>query len=189
MALKSVQALSSFSLAQQTIPSEFIRPETEQPAITTYHGPTPQVPTIDLGDPDEENLVRRIAAASEEWGIFQVVNHGIPSDLLAKLQAVGKEFFELPQEEKDVYAKDGGDSIEGYGSKLQKDIHGKSAWVDHLFHRIWPPHCINYRFWPKNPPSYRFGLQFIFFTVLLDTIYILEKYYSNYKFISCRNAK
>ncbi|XP_031286995.1 flavonol synthase/flavanone 3-hydroxylase-like [Pistacia vera] len=156
MELQRVQAIASLSFSKETIPAEFIRPEKEQPAITTYHGPVPEIPTIDLNDPCEENLVRLIAKASREWGIFQVVNHGIPSDVIRKLQAAGKEFFELPQEEKEVYAKPpGAQTVEGYGSKLQKEVEGKKAWVDHLFHKIWPPSSINYQYWPKNPPSYR----------------------------------
>ncbi|KAG4963534.1 hypothetical protein JHK85_040987 [Glycine max] len=88
--------------------------------------------------------------------MFQIVNHEIPSDVIRKLQNVGKEFFELPQEEKELIAKPAGsDSIEGYGTKLQKEVNGKKGWVDHLFHIVWPPSSIDYRYWPKNPPSYR----------------------------------
>jgi flavonol synthase len=156
MEVQSVQAIAFSSLTTNTIPAEFIRPEKEQPALTTFHGPAPEIPTVDLSDPDQDKLVRLIANASKEWGIFQVVNHGIPSDVVSNLQAVGKHFFELPQEEKEAYAKPcGAQSVEGYGNKLQKDPDGKKAWVDHLFHMIWPPSVVNYRFWPKNPPSYR----------------------------------
>lgn len=156
MEVERVQAVALSSASKDTIPAEFIRPEKEQPAITTFHGPVPDIPTIDLSDPDEENLARLVANAGKDWGIFQVVNHGIPSDLIAKLQAVGKEFFELPQEEKELYAKPpGAQTFEGYGTNLQKDPEGKKSWVDHLFHKIWPSSCINYQFWPKNPASYR----------------------------------
>ncbi|KAK8672969.1 hypothetical protein V6N13_111325 [Hibiscus sabdariffa] len=59
-------------------------------------------------------------------------------------------------EEKELYAKPhGAPSIEGYGTKLVRDVHGKKNWADHLFHRIWPPTSINYQFLPQNPPSYR----------------------------------
>uniref|UniRef100_A0A5B6YUN1 Putative flavonol synthase n=1 Tax=Davidia involucrata TaxID=16924 RepID=A0A5B6YUN1_DAVIN len=85
-----VQAIASLSKCMDTIPSEFIRSENEQPAITTVHGMVLEVPVIDLSNPDEENLVHSIAEASREWGIFQVVNHGIPSDVISKLQKVGK---------------------------------------------------------------------------------------------------
>ncbi|XP_044470736.1 flavonol synthase/flavanone 3-hydroxylase-like [Mangifera indica] len=153
MELQRVQAIASLSFSKGSIPSEFIRPEKEQPAITTYNGPVPEMPTIDLNDPSEENLVRLVAEASRDWGIFQVVNHGIPGDVISKLQSAGREFFELPQEEKEVYAKPpGAQTVEGYGTTLQKEVDGKKGWVDHLFHKIWPPSSINYQFWLKHPP-------------------------------------
>ncbi|KAF8405753.1 hypothetical protein HHK36_007830 [Tetracentron sinense] len=156
MEIERVQAIALLSMSNDTIPLEFIRSEKEQPAITTFHGPVPEIPTIDLSDPDEEKIVRLIDSACREWGIFQAVNHGIPSDVMSKLQSVGREFFELPQEEKEAYAKPpGSETVEGYGTKLQKEVEGKRAWVDHLFHNVWPPSRINYQFWPKNPPSYR----------------------------------
>lgn len=146
---------SSLSKATDTIPAEYIRSEKEQPAETTVQGVVLNVPVIDMSErEDEEKLAEKIGEASREWGIFQVVNHGIPEEVTAELQRVGKEFFELPQEEKEAVAKDGG-SVEGYGTTLQKDLEGKRGWVDHLFHKVWPPSAINYRFWPKTPPSYR----------------------------------
>lgn len=154
MDLHSVQEIAA--LHQDSIPEEFVRSEKEQPAITTYNGTSlPEIPTIDLSHPDQENLIRSVAEASQEWGIFQVVNHGIPGELIKKLQDAGTEFFELPQQEKELYAKPPeAKSLEGYGTRLQKDPDGKKSWNDHLFHKIWPPSCINYKFWPKNPPSY-----------------------------------
>ncbi|KAF8404124.1 hypothetical protein HHK36_009004 [Tetracentron sinense] len=104
MEVERVQAVASLSMLMDTIPSEFIRSEHERPGTTTFHGPVPELPAIDLSDQDQDNLVRLITKASEEFGIFQVVNHGIPVDIINKLQKVGREFFELPQEEKEAYA-------------------------------------------------------------------------------------
>lgn len=149
-----MQEIANFS--KETIPEEFIRTTYEQPALTTVQGTVLEVPVIDLSDPDEEKVVRAIVDASSNWGMFQVVNHGIPRETVGKLKEVGKAFFELPPHEKEAYAKSPGfQSIEGYGTKLQREVEGKKAWVDHLFHKIWPPSEINYQFWPKNPPSYR----------------------------------
>lgn len=140
----------------ETIPAAFIRPENEQPGITTVHGETLEVPTIDFSDDNKEKLVGEVAKAARDWGMFQVVNHGIPDEVISRLQGVGKEFFELPRAEKEACAKEpGSKSLEGYGTKLQKEMEGKQGWVDHLFHKIWPPPAINYKFWPQNPPSYR----------------------------------
>lgn len=162
MEVARVQAIASITKCMDTIPSEYIRSENEQPASTTLHGVVLQVPVIDI---DDTNVVKLISDASKEWGIFQVINHGIPDEVIANLQKVGKEFFEVvPQEEKEVIAKTpGSQNIEGYGTSLQKELEGKRGWVDHLFHKIWPPSAINYRYWPKNPPSYRFFSHFISF--------------------------
>lgn len=139
-----------------SIPSIFVRAETEQPGTTTVHGVKLEVPIIDFSNPDEEILQSKITEASKEWGMFQIVNHEIPNDVINKLQSVGREFFELPQEEKEVIAKPvGSNSIEGYGTNLQKEVNGKKGWVDHLFHIIWPPSSVNYRVWPNKPASYR----------------------------------
>nr|BBA27023.1 flavonol synthase [Cyclamen purpurascens] len=156
MEVDRVQAIASLTKCQDTIPSEFIRSEHEQPANTTVRDKLLEVPTIDLAHSDEVHVVNLVAEAGREWGLFQVVNHGIPNEVISDLQRVGKYFFELPLEEKELCAKSGeGGSIEGYGTKLQKEVEGKKGWVDHLFHKIWPPSVINYKFWPKNPPSYR----------------------------------
>ncbi|OIT40214.1 PREDICTED: flavonol synthase/flavanone 3-hydroxylase [Nicotiana attenuata] len=154
MEVARVQAIASISKCMDTIPSEYIRSEKEQPASTTLHGVVLQVPVIDI---DDKNVVKLMSDASKEWGIFQVTNHGIPDEVISNLQKVGKEFFEIvPQEEKEMIAKNpGSQNIEGYGTSLQKELEGKRGWVDHLFHKIWPPSAINYRYWPKNPPSYR----------------------------------
>ncbi|OAY58237.1 flavonol synthase/flavanone 3-hydroxylase [Manihot esculenta] len=154
MEIERVQDIAC--LSKDTIPEVFIRSENEQPIITTVHGVNLEVPVIDMSELDEQKLTHLIVDASQKWGMFQIINHGIPDEIMNQFKSVGKEFFELPQEEKEVYAKTPGtNSVEGYGTSLQKEIQGKKGWVDHLFHKIWPPSVINYKFWPKNPPSYR----------------------------------
>ncbi|KAJ8434883.1 hypothetical protein Cgig2_003322 [Carnegiea gigantea] len=152
-----VQSVASTCTSKEDIPSDFIRPENEQPGITTVGSTDFEIPVIEINDSDEERLAKVIAKASSEIGFFQVTNHGIPRDVIDNLQRAGKEFFELPVQEKEEYSKLPG-SLEGYGTALQKESEGKEnikGWVDHLFHRVWPPHVINHRFWPKNPQSYR----------------------------------
>lgn len=153
-----MQSISSKTISKETIPLDYIWPENVQPAITTVYGTDFEVPVIKLDDPDEDRLIKLIAKASSEIGLFQIVNHGIPSDVIEKVQKVGEEFFELPQEEKERYGKRPG-SVEGYGSSLQKEDYEKQGkkkgWGDHIFHRVWPPSAVNLKFWPENPASYR----------------------------------
>nr|BBM96376.1 flavonol synthase [Matthiola incana] len=113
-----------------------------------------RVPVVDLSCPDEELVARTVVKASEDWGVFQVVNHGIPTELIQRLQKVGREFFELPEAEKKVVAREAG-SVEGYGRRIELDIKKRKGIVDQIYLSTWPPSSVNYRYWPKSPPDYR----------------------------------
>ncbi|KFK30102.1 hypothetical protein AALP_AA7G217100 [Arabis alpina] len=114
------------------------------------------VPVVDLSNPDEDLVARAVVKVSQEWGIFKVVNHGIPKELMRRLKEVGTEFFELPDKDKEVVARPAtSTNIEGYNRNTYKNEEGIQTWADHLFHTIWPPSRINYRFWPKHSPDYR----------------------------------
>ncbi|EFH41653.1 hypothetical protein ARALYDRAFT_494607 [Arabidopsis lyrata subsp. lyrata] len=115
-------------------------------------GETKKIPVVDLSDPSDELVAHAVVKASEEWGILQVVNHGIPADLMRRLQEVGRQFFELPATEKESVTRPvDSQDIEGYFPKDPKHL---KAWDDHLIHNIWPPASINYRYWPNNPSDY-----------------------------------
>ncbi|KAK7381216.1 hypothetical protein VNO78_33747 [Psophocarpus tetragonolobus] len=43
--------------------------------------PGRKVPMIDLGRDDRADIIKQLLKASEEYGIFQVINHGVPKDL------------------------------------------------------------------------------------------------------------
>ncbi|KAJ0966104.1 hypothetical protein J5N97_027242 [Dioscorea zingiberensis] len=62
-----------------------------------------ELPVIDLGllNTDRSEVCKRdIAAASSDWGFFQVVNHGIPSDLLDRIQLEQVNLFHQPFDKK-----------------------------------------------------------------------------------------
>ncbi|CAN1235827.1 Flavonol synthase/flavanone 3-hydroxylase [Linum perenne] len=87
--------------------------------------------------------------------MFQIVNHDIPTDLIARLQDVGRQFFELPLEDKEAYSNDAASgNFEGYGTKMLKQPDEKIEWIDYFFHLAAPPSKVNRRFWPRQPPSY-----------------------------------
>ncbi|KAK2983310.1 hypothetical protein RJ640_017010 [Escallonia rubra] len=51
-------------------------------------------------------VVAQIGKACEEWGCFQVINHGVPLELQAKYEFVMKQFFAQPVEAKRKLRKD-----------------------------------------------------------------------------------
>lgn len=167
MEVERVQTIASLSNSLGVIPPEFIRSEHEQPGITTFNGPVPELPIIDLANPDKNQLTREMVEASSKWGIFQLVNHGIPKEVVKEMQRVGKEFFELtPQDEKEKIAKKPG-MKEGYGTKLHREPEGKKTWVDFLFHNIWPQQILDYSVWPQSPPEYRFDIYDVLFFYII----------------------
>lgn len=126
---------------------------------------TKTIPIVDLSHFDEELIARAVVKASQEWGAFQVVNHEIPTELIRRLQMVGTQFFELPENEKEAVAKPpNSKDIQGYETKSQKDPEDGVDRVDYLFHNISPPSWIDYRYWPKNPPEYRYIYPKFFFS-------------------------
>lgn len=48
---------------------------------------------LELGDSEGEECKSEIARASQEWGFFQVMNHGISSELLQKMKSEQEKVF------------------------------------------------------------------------------------------------
>ncbi|KAI3828155.1 hypothetical protein L1987_02252 [Smallanthus sonchifolius] len=55
-----------------------------------------EVPVIDMQR--VEGLAEEIVNACEEWGIFRIINHGVPAELLKEMKAVVAALFDLPEE-------------------------------------------------------------------------------------------
>ncbi|KAJ8429494.1 hypothetical protein Cgig2_020550 [Carnegiea gigantea] len=76
------------------------------------------VPTIDLSlkhdNHGEYCLIDQIVSACEEYGIFKVVNHGVPFDTVAALERRGLDFFRQPDATKH---RAGPPNPFGYGSR------------------------------------------------------------------------
>nr|ACY01189.1 gibberellin 2-oxidase [Petunia x hybrida] len=71
----------------------------------------PGVPLIDLSKPDSKNL---IVKACEEFGFFKVINHGVSTEFISKLESEAIKFFSSPLSEKE---KAGPADPFGYGNK------------------------------------------------------------------------
>ncbi|KAL5992856.1 hypothetical protein ACLOJK_013775 [Asimina triloba] len=147
-----VQLLASAGIHE--LPTQFVRPAHEQPANSKAIKGV-QVPKISLSQPPQL-LEEQLGSACREWGFFVLTDHGISAELIQRLQDVGKEFFGLPQEEKEKYANDpSSGSMEGYGTRMTKNLDQKVEWIDYYFHLTAPASRVNHDLWPRNPPAYR----------------------------------
>ena len=55
-----------------------------------------QVPTIDLSNPNENEIISQVARACSTIGFFHVIHHDIPHKLTQAYQSQTKSFFDLP---------------------------------------------------------------------------------------------
>uniref|UniRef100_A0A2N9E7N2 Fe2OG dioxygenase domain-containing protein n=1 Tax=Fagus sylvatica TaxID=28930 RepID=A0A2N9E7N2_FAGSY len=123
------------------VPQKYIRPDQEPPAFSDGN-PLPNVPTIDmkklvLGEAIDLEL-EKLHSTCKEWGLFQLVNHGVSSSLLEKLKYEIEEFFKLPLEEKMKYKIRPGD-FEGYGTIVRSEDQ-KLDWGDKFYVIMNPIH-------------------------------------------------
>ncbi|KAJ8441936.1 hypothetical protein Cgig2_020081 [Carnegiea gigantea] len=71
---------------------------------------------------DMVDLISEVAEASEKWGFFQVINHGVPPDKLEKLELIARKFFALPLEEKKKVSRDEGNPLGYYDAEHTKNV-------------------------------------------------------------------
>lgn len=164
LASSRVESLSNSGI--QSIPKEYVRPKEELSNICNVFEDEkkddgPQVPSIDLKDLESEDkavrekCIEKLNKAAMEWGVMHLVNHGISDDLINRVKKAGKEFFDLPIEEKETYANDqASGKIQGYGSKLANNASGQLEWEDYFFHLIFPQDKCDVSIWPKTPTDY-----------------------------------
>ncbi|KAH7837633.1 hypothetical protein Vadar_016080 [Vaccinium darrowii] len=121
----SVQELAKEAML--LIPQHYVCPE-EDLSIPSDGSSLPTIPTIDLdqlvsGETTYLEL-EKLHFVCKEWGIFQLVNHGVSSLVVDNMKNEVQEFYNLPLEEKMRYKIKAGDfegeTLESYMSELQK---------------------------------------------------------------------
>ncbi|KAJ6851443.1 S-norcoclaurine synthase 1-like [Iris pallida] len=153
-----VQALAASLDGASDIPERYVRPEAEADPVAD-DGEGVRLPVIDLGQaqlsPEES---AKLGLACEEWGFFQLINHGVPTELIENIKMDIVEFFKLPIEEKEAFAQIPDNGYNGYGQAFVKSEDQKLDWGDLLALDTLPLKIRKMRFWPTYPPSFRDNL-------------------------------
>uniref|UniRef100_A0A453DPS2 Non-haem dioxygenase N-terminal domain-containing protein n=1 Tax=Aegilops tauschii subsp. strangulata TaxID=200361 RepID=A0A453DPS2_AEGTS len=102
-----------------------------------------QIPVVDLGRlldlaGGREEEAARLRWACENWGFFQVVNHGTPEETVEEMKRNVMGFFALPLAEKAALAQEPGE-IEGYGQAFVVSEEQTLDWADMFFLLTQPP--------------------------------------------------
>ncbi|EHA8591092.1 gibberellin 3-beta-dioxygenase 1 [Cocos nucifera] len=98
----------------------------DHPSIEPSGSDSDSVPVVDLASPDAVLLVGR---ACQDFGVFQITGHGIPTDLLHRLESQIRRLFSLPTHQKLKAARSPG-RISGYGLVPISSFFPKLMWSE-----------------------------------------------------------
>eukprot|EP01018_Ginkgo_biloba_P016904 Gb_07047 [translate_table: standard] len=125
-------------------------PDEEQAEPYSTNG----VPVIDLNgiwhEQGEEaaRVVQQVGGACEEYGVFQILNHGISHQLLEKVEMQGRRLFSLPLNQK-LKARRTPDGVTGYGMARISMFFNKLMWSEG-FTSIGSPSDYAKKLWPND---------------------------------------
>ncbi|XP_038717756.1 1-aminocyclopropane-1-carboxylate oxidase homolog 1-like [Tripterygium wilfordii] len=118
------------------IPKFFIRPSLETVEKSSYKSSdiSLRIPLIDLAGFESsrrKDIIDEIREACEKWGVFQLINHGIPISVLDEMIAASRRFHEQPNEvKKELYSRDPEKSVKYYSNSDLFLRKGAADWTD-----------------------------------------------------------
>ncbi|KAL6897366.1 hypothetical protein ACP4OV_007062 [Aristida adscensionis] len=161
--VRNVQALAAACAEELTAETlgRYVRSDikSDEVVISEQSG---EVPVIDLGrlcNPDSvEEEADRLKFACEEWGFFQLINHGMPEEIITNIRSDIQNFFQLPLEVKNTYAKLP-EEIQGYGQSFVVSESQTLDWSDMFVVLSQPPQARDMRYWPTQPHTFRKSIE------------------------------
>ena len=122
------------------------------------------IPVIDMAalrrtivdECDWGHIVAQVADACKNWGIFQVINHGVSQEVIEATRAQGSAVFALPLEVRESTKRPRG-RLSGYGNgKIVAEAFNTAISVEAITFGY--PHsdadAIATKLWPQRSPEY-----------------------------------
>ncbi|MFT5115602.1 MAG: isopenicillin N synthase-like dioxygenase [Parasphingorhabdus sp.] len=130
--------------------------------VATRSSIAEQIPVIDIDCLVENNssnqvdreVMSSIAAACENWGFFQVINHGISEQLLDKTFQQSQAFFASAQDDKDRLLRSYENPWGYYNNELTKNQRDKKEVFDFTAKGVDPIYQSQNR-WPSHIPDFQ----------------------------------
>ncbi|KAK2971448.1 hypothetical protein RJ640_020854 [Escallonia rubra] len=143
---------------EKTLQSKFVRDEDERPKVA-YNVFSNEIPVISIAGIDESDgrraeICQKIVEACEDWGVFQVVDHGVDADLISDMTRLAREFFALPPEEKLRFDMTGGKKG---GFIVSSHLQGEAVqdWREIVTYFSYPIRARDYSRWPDKPEGWK----------------------------------
>ncbi|PON40565.1 Oxoglutarate/iron-dependent dioxygenase [Trema orientale] len=139
------------------VPTKYILPQEERPnGDSDIHDLN--IPVIDfaqLHGSTRSQVISSLAKACQEYGIFQLVNHGIEADVIHRMVDVSTRFFDLPSNERSKYMSKDMFSPVRYGTSFNQNNDKVFCWRDFLKLSCHPclPEVLPH--WPSSPVDLR----------------------------------
>ncbi|XP_010462374.1 PREDICTED: feruloyl CoA ortho-hydroxylase 2 [Camelina sativa] len=134
------------------LPDQYIQPFEER--LINFHvndRTEESIPVIDMSNSDEKSVSKAVCDAAEEWGFFQVINHGVSMEVIENMKAATHRFFSLPVEEKRKLSREKSLSTNvRYGTSFSPHAEKALEWKDYLSllyvseaeaSQLWPDAC------------------------------------------------
>ncbi|XP_010267325.1 PREDICTED: protein DMR6-LIKE OXYGENASE 2-like isoform X2 [Nelumbo nucifera] len=144
-----------------SLPSRYILPVSERPNlrgggmnVSDLNFKLPIIDFAQLQGPQRPQVLNKLSKACEEYGFFQVTNHGIPGDVIQSMIDVSKRFFDLPFEERSKYMSTDMRAPVRYGTSFNQKKDGVFCWRDFLKLVCHPPSDV-LPYWPTSPADLR----------------------------------
>ncbi|CAN6325176.1 unnamed protein product [Urochloa humidicola] len=142
----------------QQVPERYLSKDPSAEEVVASDDGTCAIPVIDLNKlfdaQSSSEECAKLASACHHWGFFQLINHGVPDEVIGNLMSDVVGFFKQPLEAKKEWAQQA-DSLEGYGQAFVVSDDQKLDWADMLYLQVQPSESRDMRFWPTRPPSFR----------------------------------
>ncbi|KAM3355938.1 hyoscyamine 6-dioxygenase [Capsicum galapagoense] len=140
----------------QSVPQSYTFPPEERPGETPIIPICHKIPVIDLekslvSSSEKMETIKQLLQAGQEFGFFQVINHGIPEDVMSQTILTFNEFFDMADEQITNVPARKGWIYTGSEQEVKDGVH---LWRDNIKHRCHPlEKCM--QSWPDKPASYR----------------------------------
>ncbi|XP_029125989.1 protein SRG1-like [Cajanus cajan] len=127
----SVQELAKEKTS--SVPQRYIQPQHDNVVIFSEANSILEIPIIDmqclLSVESGSSELAKLHLACNEWGFFQLINHGVSSFLVEKLKLEIQEFSKLPMSEKKFFWQSP-QYMEGFGQAFVVSDDQKLDWAN-----------------------------------------------------------